>query len=131
MKNNIHILYIDDEIINVKLFKINFSKYYNIYTAFSGIEGLEVLDKYPEIQIIISDFRMPKMNGIEFVKIAKKKYPNKKFNILTGFGITDEAQEALNKGIINNYLRKPFNIYRIKEVISEQVGDTDIENIVQ
>lgn len=129
MKNNIHILYIDDEIINVKLFKINFSKYYNIYTAYSGIEGLKILENYPEIQIIISDFRMPKMDGIEFVKIAKEKYPNKKFNILTGFGITDEAQQALNEGIIHNYLRKPFNIYRIKEVIREQMSDSETQLI--
>ena len=75
MSEKITILYVDDEELNLELFKINFNKEYNVITAESGKKGLEMLFAFPEIKIVISDMRMPGMSGIEFISIAKREYP--------------------------------------------------------
>ncbi len=111
------VLYVDDEIMNLKLFEVNFREKYNILTALDGFSGLEVMDKNPDIQLIISDMRMPRMNGIEFIKKVKEKYPNKECFILTGFDITEEITEALESGLIDKYFRKPFDMKEMEEAL--------------
>jgi len=113
------ILYVDDEFINLQLFKINFDNKYEVFTAENGITGLEVLDNNPDIVVVISDMKMPLMNGIEFIKKAKEKYSHIRFYILTGFQITEEIQEALNSKLILKYFSKPFNLNKIDDTLRE------------
>lgn len=117
--NKLQILYVDDEELNLELFKINFSNKYEVFIAENGYSGLEKLQKNPDIIIVLSDMKMPNMNGIEFIKKAKASFPDKKFFILTGFEITKEINDALNKGLIVKYFRKPFNIKEIETSINE------------
>ncbi len=115
------ILYVDDEPINLRLFEINFSKNYDVFVASNGFQGLELLDKELDVLVIISDMKMPEMNGIEFIKNAKQRYPDRKYYILTGYEITTEIQEALNTGLILKYFCKPFNIKDIDETINDAI----------
>lgn len=116
------ILYVDDEEINLKLFKLIFGKKYNVLTAENAFEALNILKSDSDILIIISDMRMPKMNGLEFIKIAQKKFPKKKYYILTGFEITKEIKDALESGLIIKYFRKPFNKIELESAIIEIIG---------
>lgn len=75
------ILYVDDESINLELFKMNLQNHYDVFTAINGFEGLDILDRNPYIPLIISDMKMPIMNGIEFITKAKALYPDKRFFI--------------------------------------------------
>ena len=102
------LLYVDDEPLNLKLFEVNFSRKFNVRTALSGEQGMEVLHKEPSIPVVISDMKMPGMNGIEFIKRAKDKFPEIVFFILTGYEITDEITRALEENIIYRYFKKPF-----------------------
>ena len=113
------ILYVDDEPFNLKFFEINFRKKYNVILAESGDDGLEKLKLHPEIKVVISDMKMPGMNGVEFIKKAKNNYPNISYYILTGFDINDEISEALKSKLINKYFRKPFDMVEIEEAIQE------------
>lgn len=122
MNNILTILYVDDEPINLQLFKINFEKKFIVETAESGCEGLEILSQNPEISVVISDMKMPGMNGIEFIKKAKELLPDIKYYILTGFDITDEITTALNGKLINQYFRKPFNIAEIEIAIRKTLA---------
>ncbi len=122
MDTKAKILYVDDEPINLTLFEINFSDKYTVCTALDGFKGLELLDSEKDIFLIISDMKMPGMNGIEFIKKAKEKYPSKKYYILTGFEITEEIQEALNTKLILKYFRKPFDINEISLVIQDALN---------
>jgi two-component system, response regulator, stage 0 sporulation protein F len=117
MQEKHKILYVDDEIINLQLFKLVFSNKYEIITAENGVKGLELLDKNQDISIVISDMKMPYMTGIEFIQQSKSKYQNIRYFILTGFDITDEIQEALNHGLIIKCFRKPFNKAEINSEI--------------
>lgn len=119
MDNKNTILYVDDEPINLMLFQLNMEENYSVLTAEDGLHGLKVLQDHPEIKVIISDMKMPNMNGIEFITEAKKTFPNKKYFILTGFEITEEIQAAMDKGDIVKYLRKPFNIEEIESSIEQ------------
>lgn len=118
MDELVSILYVDDEPVNLMLFNVNFKKKYNVITALSGEEGLEKLAQNPQIRVVISDMKMPGMNGIEFISQAKKNYPNIIFYILTGYDITTEIAQALKDKLINQYFSKPFNIEEISQAIS-------------
>jgi two-component system response regulator (stage 0 sporulation protein F) len=107
------ILYVDDELINLQLFNIVFSKKYEVLTAENGIKGLEVLNINSDIAVVISDMRMPVMTGLEFIKKSKLQYPEISYFILTGYEITSEIQEALNMGLIIKYFSKPINMSEI------------------
>ncbi|RLD74821.1 MAG: response regulator [Bacteroidetes bacterium] len=119
MENKINILYVDDEELNLQLFATVFKKKFNVITAESGFEGLEKLEENKDICIVISDMKMPEMNGVEFINNAKKKFDNLVYFILTGFEITEEITDALNEKLINKYFKKPFNSKEIENTINE------------
>lgn len=113
------VLYVDDEPINTKLFAINFKNLFNVLTADSGFNGLDRLKEHPEISVVISDMKMPGMNGIEFISQAKKEFPNIIFFILTGYEITEEIADAIKINLINKYFQKPFNLKEIESSINQ------------
>lgn len=125
MNSKSTLLYVDDEPINLRLFTINFKNKFHVLTADSGYEGLSVLKSNPETSVVISDMKMPGMNGLEFIRLAKKDYPGIAYFILTGFDITDEIAEALHAGIIFKYFRKPFNMKEIEASIQEALAKHD------
>jgi len=113
------ILYIDDEPLNVMLFEINFKKRYNVITANSGFNGLEQLQNNKMIKIVFSDMKMPGMNGVEFIRQAKKDFPEKEYFILTGYDLLDDISLAIKTNLIKKYFCKPFNVPEIEKSIVE------------
>lgn len=104
------ILYVDDEPINTKLLAMSLRKNFKVLTAFSGAEGLALLNN-PEnkIEIVISDMKMPEMNGIEFIRAAKQQHPDLSYYILSGYDLSGEIQHALDDNTILKYFKKPFD----------------------
>lgn len=122
MNTPITILYVDDEPINLMLFELNFKSKYTVLTAADAKEGIEVLEKNPTIPIIISDMKMPEINGVDFLRIVKSKFPQSSCFILTGFDVTQDIQQAIEDKIIIKYLAKPFVISEINTAISSIVN---------
>lgn len=122
MNNKHTILYVDDELMNLQLFELNFSNKYHIITAESGQMGLDQLKKYPDTKVVISDMRMPEMNGIEFINLARKDFPDISYYILTGFEVNEEITRAMEQNVINKFLRKPFNKVEIEQAIDESLS---------
>ena len=103
------ILCVDDEkSITSALYRLLRRDGYGILTADSGPEGLEVLAKN-DVQVVISDQRMPEMSGIEFLQIIKERYPDIIRIILTGYTEVDSITAAINKGHIYKFFLKPWN----------------------
>ncbi|MGD9991924.1 MAG: response regulator [Salinivirgaceae bacterium] len=119
MNQDVTLLYVDDEPINLTLFEINFRRKYKVLTAGSGAEGLQKLEGNKDIIVVISDMKMPGMNGIEFITQAKANYQHIAYFILTAFDINKEIKEALDQHQINRYFNKPFNIQEIDGAIQE------------
>lgn len=109
MVNKNTILYVDDEEINLKLFQMNFMSQFSIVTAESAEEGLAVLKRDESVVLVVTDMRMPEMDGMEFIKLAKEMCPELKFMILTGFEISSEIEDAIEHGIVLYYFRKPLD----------------------
>jgi|AntAceMinimDraft_5_1070358.scaffolds.fasta_scaffold02888_4 response regulator RpfG family c-di-GMP phosphodiesterase len=116
------ILYVDDEDINQMLFEINFKKDYTVITAGNGFEGLQILKQNPAINIVVSDMRMPILNGIEFIQKAKEIQPKLPFFLLTGFDITPQISEALESKLIHSHLKKPFDIEAMHAAFSKALS---------
>lgn len=103
------ILFVDDEadILSAlrRLFRSSGCK---LLTAGSGQAGLDVLAAEP-VDLIISDMRMPGMNGAEFLAQAKARFPETVRILLTGFSEMGAAISAINEGGIYRYLQKPWD----------------------
>ena len=78
------ILFVDDEPDILSSFKRQFRKKAHISTATSGQEALALIDSEDEFAVIVSDMRMPSMDGAEFLEKAKRKSPNSIRILLTG-----------------------------------------------
>ena len=111
------------EFINLELFEINLQNKFNVLTAESGMAGLELLTENPDIKVIISDMKMPIMNGIEFLKRVRGRNPNISCFILTGYGLTTDIEESIKDGLIIDCLRKPFEMNKIESVINEAIEE--------
>jgi len=122
MSEKITVLYVDDEMINLMLFKRLFKDHFYILTAESGNKGLEVLASEKEIKAVVSDMKMPNMSGLEFAVKAKNQFPDVVFFILTGFDCTPEMIEALNSKLISEYFGKPLNSAKIIGSIQEALN---------
>jgi len=119
------LLYLDDEPINLEIFAGCFENTFEVITANSGRKGLEILEVNTNIAIVVSDMKMPEMNGIEFIRIAKEKYHNITYFILTGFDLNEEILGALNDGLIYSYFSKPIDYEIIGSSIQEAIKNTN------
>ncbi len=119
MQNLGVVLYVDDEPINLKLFTIMFRGVYEIITAESGDKAIDLLESNKEIGAIITDMKMPGMNGLEFVKMAKSVRNELPFFLLSGYGLTPEIEEALDADLIDGYFQKPLKKSKIEEELNK------------
>ncbi len=119
MSRRNRILYVDDEELNLELFSIIFQDDYDIITASSASGGLRHLSEKHDIELVISDMKMPGMSGIEFIAQARQQYRNIHYFILTGFEITDEISNALDSNLIDRYLTKPIDENEIRQAIQD------------
>ena len=107
-QDGINILYVDDESNNLVSFKAVFRIKYNVFTAISGEEAIKVL-RSNNINIIITDQRMPQMTGVEFLESILTEFPDPIRILLTGYADMNAVIDAVNKGKIFHYLSKPWN----------------------
>jgi len=100
---------------------------YRILTAGSGHEGLEILEKN-RVDVIISDQRMPIMTGVDFLRNAKKIYPDTVRIILSGYTELQYITDAINEGAIYKFLTKPWDDEQIRANIREAFHYKEMED---
>ena len=110
------ILYIDDEEHNLTSFNSTFRRDYEIHLATSGQMGLDIM-KNNNIQLVITDQRMPEMTGVEFLEKILPLYPDCIRIVLTGFSDMEAIIQSINKGRIYHYITKPWNRDELKITI--------------
>ncbi|WP_444994636.1 HD domain-containing phosphohydrolase [Aliikangiella sp. IMCC44359] len=111
---NANVLCVDDERnILVSLKRLFRKDGYQIFIAESGAEGLEIIKK-EKIDLIISDMRMPNMDGAEFLSKVKEVNPKIPSILLTGFSDQESTIRAINEGKISAYVSKPWEDNDIK-----------------
>jgi response regulator RpfG family c-di-GMP phosphodiesterase len=108
--NQTRVLCVDDERNVLRaLERIFMDDDYEILTACSGEEGLELLQAAPQVQVVISDYRMPGMNGVEFLKEVYRAHPKSVRIVLSGYADTAAVVAAINEGQIYKFIPKPWN----------------------
>jgi len=95
-------------------------KGFNTFEAGSGIDALEIIQNNL-VDIVISDYKMPEMTGIELLKQARQINPEITFVIVTAFGTIENAVEAMRLGAYD-YLTKPINLEEL-EIIVRRIGE--------
>jgi DNA-binding NtrC family response regulator len=87
-----------------------------VVTASGGAEGLDVLDR-ETVDLVITDFKMPGMNGLEFLARAAKKGPSVPRILVTAFPDLEIAIKAINDANVENFFTKPFEAEKVLEVV--------------
>ena len=115
--DKVNVLYLDDEINNLQSFKAKFRKEYTIFLANSAAEAYQLLIDHPEIQIVISDQRMPDITGVDFLASILTRFPDPIRILLTGYSDITSVIDAINKGQVYRYIEKPWDDYVMKLAI--------------
>ncbi len=102
------VLFVDDEINVLKSIERGFlHSNFKVVTALSATEGLRILDN-DEIDIVVTDYRMPWMDGLQFLQCVKDRYPKINRVILSGYIEKSVAIESLTRGLASSYILKPW-----------------------
>ncbi len=119
-EERLSILCVDDEELILKALTRTFRKeQFKVLTARSGEDGLEILKNSKSIGLILSDEKMPKMNGSDFLQAAAKIFPDIPKIILTGYADKNAAIDAINKGGACHFLTKPWNDQELLQLVRD------------
>jgi PAS domain S-box-containing protein len=120
------ILAVDDEqnILNslIRLFR---SEGYKLFTAINAEKGLEIL-KGNKIQLVISDYRMPEIDGVKFLQRVKGLYPDAIRIVLSGYADVSAIIDAINKGEIYKFITKPWNDEELKLAVRRSLEQYEL-----
>ena len=116
--SNVTVLYLDDEIINLKVIELTLGRYFKVLIFSNVDDEINEISKNSDITHVISDLLMPDTNGVEFIKKVKTLNNSVKCYIHSGVNITDEIREALSKKLIDDFFEKPLNISYIYNSIT-------------
>ena len=109
------ILIVDDELLIRDLLYDHFSsKNYQIATADSAEKAIEILEENEDFEVVLTDIKMPGMDGMELVELIRKSDSELPVIVMTGFPSMDSAIDALRKRVYD-YVIKPFNINHLVE----------------
>ena len=120
-EQQIKILFVDDEPANIEIFRRNFADRYDILTASSGREALELFENNPEISIILSDYTMPGMNGVELIEQLHKRNPDTYRILITAFAEFENILEAIHQGHVSYYVIRPWDRDRLRLILEQAV----------
>jgi len=120
----IKVLVVDDQLTMRSLIRSTLQEIgiRDIADANDGEEGLKALQQRP-VHLIISDFNMPKLDGLGFLRAVRSQEATKKFAfiMLTGRADMDLVKRAMQFGV-NNYVTKPFSPAQLRQKIEEVFG---------
>ena len=121
MEEEIKILCVDDEpnVLN-SVRRLFLDEEYEVFTAPTAQAGLEILDQ-EHIHIVISDYRMPNMNGVEFLREVRTRWPDTVRIVLSGYADMAAIVSAINEGEIYRFIPKPWNDDDLKVTVANAI----------
>lgn len=114
------ILCVDDEIDMVDALERLFRKKYHVLKATSAAEGLALL-KTNKVSLIISDQRMPRKTGVEFLQECSELFPDTMRMLLTGYTDIESVIEAINSGEVYRYITKPWDSVDLVNTVAKAI----------
>ncbi len=114
------ILYVDDDLQNLFVFRTLLTEVYTVHTAQSGLQALELLEQHP-VQVIFVDQRMPEMNGIQLLQKVSQRHPDIIRVLVTGYSDIDVVIGAINRGAVYRYISKPWDNEEIRTTVRNAI----------
>lgn len=121
--DKLKLMVVDDELDNLDLLYRTFWKDFKVYRANNASEALAILEKEGEMAVIISDQRMPDINGSELLSLTVERFPDTIRILLTGFTDVEDLVDAINSGRVFKYITKPWNPNQL-QLLVKQASDT-------
>ncbi|WNZ25541.1 SpoIIE family protein phosphatase [Leptolyngbya sp. NK1-12] len=121
--NRLKLMVVDDEADNLDLLYRTFRRDFDVLKADSGPKALQLLEQHGEMAVIISDQRMPRMNGTEFLSRTVERFPDTLRILLTGYTDVEDLVGAINAGKVFKYITKPWNPKDLRTIVM-QAADT-------
>jgi response regulator RpfG family c-di-GMP phosphodiesterase len=115
------VLCVDDEQNLLNAITRTLRKVFDIHTATGGEDGLKILKEHGPFQVVVSDMRMPGMNGAEFLRHVRQQSPETVRLLLTGFAELETVVTAVNEGYIYRFLSKPCTGRVLHDAIADGV----------
>ena len=119
------ILYVDDELDNLVVFEATFDEEFNVWTASSGVEALELMERR-RFPVVIADQRMPNMTGAQLFERMRKLYPHTRRLMLTGYADTSAIIDAINKGQVYYFIKKPWDRDMVFSILLRAIESHDL-----
>lgn len=120
-----HVLLVDDEesVLNVLRTSIDWQGLgiETLLTANDGIAALDIFERQ-QIDLLITDIRMPRLDGLELIRSVRRLYPQTRCILLTAYGEFDYARQAIDLGV-ENYLLKPVAKNEIEQTVSNALNN--------
>lgn len=113
------VLFVDDDQNILSAYRRALRKEFQIETALGGEEGLKMITSQDSYAVIVTDMRMPGMDGIQFLAKVKEKSPSSVRIMLTGNADQQTAIEAVNEGNVFRFLTKPCPAGVLGQVLAE------------
>jgi DNA-binding NtrC family response regulator len=114
------ILIVDDEARMQRLFEINLGPKYEVMTAGDGEQALEVV-KSGDVTLLVTDLKMPGMNGMTLLQEAHRIYPDLPVVIMTAYGTVEGAVQAMKEGAVD-YILKPIKMEEMELLIEKTLS---------
>ena len=121
-KSNHRILIVDDEAPNLESLRDILGSSYPVTTCLRAGEALEKIAAGEDYSVIISDYMMPEMSGVEFFKELKQRQHSAPRIMVTGFAALDNVIAAINDGGVFQYVTKPVRPEQLELVVKEAVA---------
>ncbi|NOY65197.1 MAG: sigma-54-dependent Fis family transcriptional regulator [Nitrospirae bacterium] len=116
------VLVIDDEaIVRVSCERVLRPEGFEVVVTSRGDEAIELLEKEP-YDVVLTDLKMPDMDGLEVLKIIKERWPDIQVIIITGYGTISTAVQAIKMGAYE-YIEKPFTPQDILQVVEKVIKE--------
>ena len=115
------VLVVDDEEDNLDAFRFAFRKSFSLHYAVGGQAALDLLDRL-DPAVIVSDQRMPGMNGIELLKRAKERRPDTVGILLTAYADLAVLIDAVNSGSVERYVQKPWDSKELSAILRQAIS---------
>lgn len=119
---DLNVLYVDDEEPNINVFRIAFKRRYNIFTAQSGQEALDIMSNN-DIHVIVADHRMPGMTGIELLSKVGDMYPTVYRIVISEYVNDAIIREAMKAYDFTGSMGKPWDGDELKTMIDKALEE--------
>ena len=120
------VLVVDDEEAILETMAFTFEDEYEVYTSNDARSALELLDEKGPFAVVLTDQRMPNMDGVQFLTEVCRRHPATVRMILTGFSDMQAIIQAINDGHVYAYISKPWEPEHLKQVMKQAVDHYEL-----